>query len=131
MRDPRGRYLDTKAITDLGPSWAHGCSKCKCGIVAAPPLTNAVATYLERLVQHIDGQITYCECRAGTRYRAFLLNRRQMLIEEARRHPLMVDAARQLTHPDIENARTAIYATYAAAPPPTVHGATELETEPA
>lgn len=85
MRDIRGRYLDTKPIEDNGPTWARGCPACTCGIVSAPELTGASSLYLERLVQAIDGDITFCVCQAGQSYRVSLLNRRQEIIEQARR----------------------------------------------
>lgn len=125
MRDEQGRYLNLKPIADNGPSWACGCSKCSFGIVSAPELTGVASLYLERMIQAKDGTLLFCACMAGQRYRVGLLNRYQALIEEARRNPLMQDAAQQLTHPDIEDARNAMYAAYAAAPPPTIHAAQE------
>lgn len=92
--------------------WARGCDKCKFGIVSAPELTGAASLYLERMVQAIDGDLHFCDCRAGTRYRASLLNRRQMLIEEARRDPRMVEYAKDRTHPDIEATRLAMMEGY-------------------
>lgn len=85
MRDERGRYLSVKPIEDNGPTWARGCPSCTCGIVAAPELTGAASLYLERLVQAIDGDITFCTCQAGKSYRVSLLNRRQEIIEQTRR----------------------------------------------
>lgn len=119
--------------------WARGCPDCKFGIVSAPELTGACELYLERLIQALDKQVEFCKCKAGTRQRSYLLNRRQMLIEEARTHPLMQQYAQQLTHPDIEIARHAIMHSYEMAkvptvryvepappaPPPTVHAAAE------
>jgi hypothetical protein len=88
--------------------WAAGCPQCTYGIVSAPELTRACELYLERLVQAIDGDITFCTCQAGQVYRVYLLNRRQALIEEARRLPLMADFVKHKSHPDIEQARWAM-----------------------
>jgi hypothetical protein len=92
--------------------WAAGCPQCTYGIVSAPELTRACELYLERLVQAIDGDITFCTCQAGQVYRVYLLNRRQALIEEARRLPLMADFVKHKSHPDIEQAQRAITASY-------------------
>lgn len=100
--------------------WARGCAKCKHGIVSAPELTRACELYMERLIQALDKQIIFCECDAGTRYRAYLLNRRQVLLEEARRSPFMQQHAARLTHPEIDAARNAILHSYEMAKPPTV-----------
>lgn len=96
--------------------WAAGCPQCKYGVVSAPELTGAVELHMERLVQHIAGDITYCTCQAGTRYKVYLLNRRQKLIEEARRDARMGDAAKRLTHPDIEIAMHNIGNSYSGMP---------------
>ena len=124
MRDERGRYTTLKAVTDNGPTWARGCPSCTCGIVLAPELTGAAPFYLERLVQALDHDITFCTCPAGKAYHASLLNRRQKLIEEARRDPRMAESARDKTHPDIESARAAVRAAQAQRTP-TVHLAGE------
>ena len=124
MRDVRGRYLNSVPVAESVPAWASGCDQCSCGIVSAPELTGVANLYMERMVQAKDGTLTFCSCQAGQRYRVALLNRYQYLIEEARRHPSMQEAARQLTHPDIANTRAAMHAAYEAAPPPTVHAAT-------
>lgn len=108
MRDDRGRYTAPVPLTDSVPDWAAGCHDCTCGLVSPPDLTGAVSLYLERLVQAIDKHLVFCTCMAGERYRACLLNRRQELIEEARRNPMMLDAAKRLSHPDIDGARTKI-----------------------
>ena len=94
MRDIHGRYTTTKEIAEFTPEWARGCDACTCGIVLAPELTGAAPLYLERLVQAIDGDITFCTCEAGKAYRVSLLNRRQKLIEEARQDSRMVESAR-------------------------------------
>lgn len=101
--------------------WARGCPKCKFGIVTAPELTRACELHMERLVQALGKEIEFCDCQAGTRYRVFLLNRRQILIEEARRDSRMSSYATKLTHPDIEVARQAIMQNYAMLRVPTVH----------
>lgn len=106
--------------------WAAGCDKCKYGIVSAPELTGACELYMERLVQAIAQEITFCECEAGKRARQFLLNRRQKLIEEARRDPRMAAQAMRLSHPDIEISTHNIAHSYAMRVP-TIH----LDTEPA
>lgn len=121
MRDERGYYRDTKPLEELVPEWAHGCENCQYGIVQALPLTGATELHLERLVQAIDKQLVFCTCKAGTRYRSFLLNRRQFLLEEARRSPRMGQAAARASHPDIDIARQRIHKSYETAEPPTIH----------
>lgn len=126
MRNERGQYLNLKEIASNGPAHARGCPSCNCGIVLAPELTGAAPLYLERLVQAIDGDITFCTCQAGKAYRVSLLNRRQKLIEEARQDTRMVESAREKTHPDIENARLAMSVVLAARTP-TIHAAKTAE----
>lgn len=126
MRDEHGRYHSVKTITDNGPEWAAGCPSCTYGIASAPELTGAVELHMERLVQHIAGDITYCTCQAGTRYKVYLLNRRQKLIEEARKDARMADAAKRLSHPDIQIAQARIERSYVMAQPPTMHMAGEV-----
>ncbi len=84
---------------------AHGCASCSYGIVAAPEITGACEFYLERLAQALNGDITFCDCRAGTNYHANLLKRHRKFVEEARRDPRMVEQAKRGTHPDIEQAQ--------------------------
>lgn len=96
--------------------WAAGCPSCTNGIVIAPDLTGAVELHLERLVQHMAGDITYCTCQAGTRYKVYLMNRRLKLIEEARKDPRMAAQAARLTHPDIEMAKYKIGNSYRGMP---------------
>lgn len=103
--------------------WAAGCALCNYGIVSAPELTGAVELHMERLVQHIAGDITYCTCQAGTRYKVYLMNRRQKLIEEARKDARMEAQAKRLTHPDIEIAMHNIGNSYRGMP--TMHMAGE------
>lgn len=104
-----------------GPTWAYGCGLCNNGIVLAPALTGAVVLHQERLVQSIKGQIIFCECDAGERYRAGLAQRRWKLVEAARRDPKLADYAARLTHPDIEHAEAALERFYAEQPAPTIH----------
>ncbi len=118
MRDLHGRYMDTKAITDNGPSWARGCPNCSHGIAAAPELTGACELYLERLVQACDGDITFCTCQAGIRYRVFLRNRFLFLTDEVKKKPSLSAFIGRNTHPDIESARIAIQANQGAKTPP-------------
>jgi hypothetical protein len=92
--------------------WARGCPQCKYGIVSAPERTGACELHLERLVQAIDGDITFCECRAGKANRANLLNRYEFLKREAKRDPRMATFAERKTHPDIEAARKAMQGGY-------------------
>lgn len=101
--------------------WAAGCSKCKHGIASAPELTGACELYLERLVQAIAHDITFCDCMAGGRYRVFLLNRRQILIEEARKDKRMVKYAALNTHPEIEWAQARVVESYSMLKMPTIH----------
>jgi hypothetical protein len=100
--------------------WARGCPKCKGGIASAPELTRACELYMERLVQALDKQIIFCECKAGTRYRAYLLNRRAIAIEEVRGHNLSPQKALDM-HPDIAAARKSISHSYEMARLPTIH----------
>lgn len=81
-RNERGQYLDPKPITENGPTYAKGCAQCTFGIVAAPALTQAVPLYLERLIQAIDGDITFCACQAGQSYRTSLLKRHKTVTEQ-------------------------------------------------
>ena len=120
------RYATVKDIIDLGPEWAHGCDKCTCGVVKAPPLTGEVSLYMERLIQAIDKEIEYCTCKAGVRYRSNLQNRYRILIEEAKRLAAtdlrMADAALRKSHPDIDIARWHIERSYnMTANVPTIH----------
>lgn len=108
--------------------WAAGCDKCSYGYVSAPELTGACELYLERLVQAIAKELVFCECQAGVRARVYLLNRRQKLIEEARRDPRMAAQAQRLTHPDIEVAQWRVAESYIMAQPPTIHLDTETVT---
>lgn len=112
MRDEHGRYRSAKAIEDSSPSWALGCSKCTLGIVSAPELTGACELYLERLVQMLDVTVEFCECKAGVRYRRFLERRYDFLMQEARKHPLMQQHARNNSHLDIQIARNAMSNSY-------------------
>lgn len=122
MRDTHGRYNTTKDIADFAPSWARGCDACACGIVLAPELTGAAPLYLERLVQAIDGDITFCTCQAGQRYRVSLLNRRQQVLEQARQDAK--GASSLVIGNQIDIARDAIHAAQAKRVP-TVHMAGE------
>lgn len=82
-RDTHGRYINLKAIIENGPEGAHGCPLCKFGIVSAPDLVGAaVPLYLQRLVQAIDDELTFCGCQAGKHYRVSLRNRRQIMLEQ-------------------------------------------------
>jgi hypothetical protein len=85
MRDERGRYINTKFISDNGPAYARGCPSCHYGIILAPEPSGAVELYLERIVQALDHDITFCDCQAGKSYRVSLLNRRQIILEQHKR----------------------------------------------
>lgn len=124
---------------DSTQRWASGCEKCKIGIVCAPELTGACELYLERLVQAIDGDITFCDCQAGARYRVYLLNRFQFLKEEARKDGRMTVFVENKSHPDIEAARRAMNSSYEMLKPPPIRWvdkdivpppADEMELEP-
>lgn len=104
-----------------GNHWGRGCEQCAYGIVDAPTLTGACEVYLERLVQMIDGALNFCSCRAGSRYRAFLLNRFQFLKEEARRDHRMTAFVALNSHPDIESARRAMDSSYGMMKMPSIH----------
>jgi membrane protein implicated in regulation of membrane protease activity len=86
MRDDRGNYRSLKEITDNGPDHAAGCPLCQFGIVAAPDLSGVVPLYLERLVQAIDDELTFCGCQAGKHYRVSLRNRRQIMLEQIKQN---------------------------------------------
>ena len=118
MRDERGRYSTTKAVEDFAPDWAKGCARCRNGIVLAPELTGAASLYLERLVQAIDGDITFCTCQAGQRYRVSLNNRRLEINRQAKQDALGATAIAVGNQIDV--ARHAIHAAQAQRVP-TVH----------
>lgn len=103
-----------------GNHWGRGCKECKYGLVSAPELTGACEVYLERLVQAIDKQLTFCACQAGTRYHVFLLNRFQFLKEEARKDGRMSHFSKMNSHPDIESARRAMDSSYGMLKMPTI-----------
>jgi hypothetical protein len=105
-----------------GPDWASGCKNCKYGVVEAMPLTRVADLTTERIIQMEDGLIKFCVCAAGTCYEANLKNRRQILIEQARKRPDMAHYGNRNTHLDLENARHAMRAMQTA---PTVHAANE------
>lgn len=109
-------------------AWARGCSKCKYGIVSAPELTGSCELYLERLVQAMNGDITFCTCKAGDCYDIGLRNRRQALIEEARRR--YPNHAARSTHPDIESARSAVAHSYAYVKAPPIRWVDKAEPQP-
>lgn len=90
---------------DSEHQWATGCASCAYGIVSAPELTGACSLYMERIVLMTAGDIEFCECRAGKAHHAALLNRRQKLIEEARKDPRMAEQAARLSHVEIDLAR--------------------------
>lgn len=98
-------------------NWARGCDKCSFGVQSAPPLTRVGPLYLERIAQHLDKSITYCDCKAGVRYKSALGNRYRELVE----------AHNRKSHPDIDAVRAAMHNAYDNAPPPTVHGAERAE----
>lgn len=104
----------------FGNDWARGCPKCKFGIVSAPEFTGACERYLERLVQAVDGDITFCDCQAGTRYRVYLANRFLLLMDEVKKKGNLAKWIGRKTHPDIETAREAMHRGYSYAKPPTM-----------
>lgn len=55
-----------------GPEWAHGCEKCRFGIVFPTELSGADSLYMERLAQAVDGIVEFCDCKAGHMYRQHL-----------------------------------------------------------
>lgn len=109
MRDIRGRYTKSKPLTETIPLWAQGCELCECGIQDAPPIVGVASLYMERLVQAIDHELTFCTCKAGVRYHAALLNRRRVLIEEAKKDKRLSEWSMRGTHPDIEATRRAMH----------------------
>jgi len=99
-------------------AWAMGCEQCSYGFSYAPPLTNKLEVYMQRMVQMIDEELEFCTCKAGTRYRAHLLNVRQRFLEEARKDHRMAEYAKRQSHPEIERARRLLRD---ATPEPTIH----------
>lgn len=56
------------------PDWAHGCGKCKYGLVDTPaPIHIPAPWYAARAAQAKVGVLHFCTCDAGVRYRNFLL----------------------------------------------------------
>lgn len=100
---------DTLVISKKGTEWALGCPECRFGIVNSPELTRACELYMERLVQHADGEITYCKCRAGEAAHKRSQQYWAMLLVDARTDADLVEAARRDTHPQIEIARDRIH----------------------
>lgn len=96
---------NTQQFGDTSRHWGRGCARCKFGIVSAPQLTGACSLYLERVVLMTAGDIEFCECRAGKAHHAALLNRKQSLIEEARKDPRMAEQAARLSHPELDIAK--------------------------
>lgn len=114
------KRLSEHLPVNTGNHWGRGCESCKFGLASAPELTGACETYLERLVQAIDGDLTFCTCQAGTRYRAYLLNRFQFLKEETRKDGRMAAFVAMNSHPDIETARRAMNSSYGMLKMPTI-----------
>lgn len=55
-------------------SWAKGCSECEYGLVMSPPIPkNAISLAIARYAQAKQGDLVFCECRAGKAYRHHLL----------------------------------------------------------
>lgn len=118
-------YLPSAFVND----WARGCANCKHGIVSAPELTGACELYLERLVQVIDGDITFCDCQAGTRYHVFLKNRWLFLMDEVKKKPSLSWYVGRKTHPDIETARKAMQGGYAFVKAPSIRFVDKAEPQ--
>lgn len=68
--------MDTsKALPTISHDhWGYGCDKCRYGYVYAPdPRTSAsLPLYLQRAVQAANGDIEFCDCRAGIAARSSL-----------------------------------------------------------
>ncbi len=112
-------------LEKMDAKWAMGCDNCSYGLVSPPAIPSVAASlYMVRLVQATNHDLTFCDCQAGTSYRVSLLNRRQKLIEEARKDPRMIEYAKCSTHPDLESCREAM-----ALVAPTVHGVPEPPRE--
>lgn len=111
----RAKYTQRAQDTE----WARGCDACKYGVVASVDMTGVCEFYLERLIQTLRDQIEYCTCRAGVAYKAYMMNRYQILLEEARAYPgpLMQRCANNGTHPDLENAAAKIDGFYSSQMP--------------
>jgi hypothetical protein len=99
----------TEVMRNAGVDWSAGCGKCRCGYLSAPELTRAADLWVERLVQHIDGEITYCDCRAGQAAQKHCGNRWEALLREARTDANMSAYSEKYSHPEIEIARDAIH----------------------
>jgi hypothetical protein len=91
-----------------GMEWASGCSKCKHGIISAPPLTNACTIHMERLIQHIDGAVVYCNCRAGDCADRLMQRRWANYLIDARTDADQAEYAKNDTHLEIEIFRAKI-----------------------
>src|SRR5688572_9215564 len=83
---PMKRAIYTNRPNDT--DWARGCVNCKFGIAAAADMTGAVEFYLERIANHVRGEIEFCTCRAGVAYEANLRNHYQAMAENDTAHPL-------------------------------------------
>ena len=55
------------------PDGMRGCDRCTFGLINPPPLNIAAATYITRTVQASLGELTFCACEAGQRYRRYLI----------------------------------------------------------
>ncbi len=64
-----------------GPEWAQGCPDCSYGLVwVGEPLPipkDALSVYGARRVQAANGELTFCECKAGVAMRRHLLGQAQ------------------------------------------------------
>jgi hypothetical protein len=89
IKPPPIRWEGKTAAQDVGPvaklpmpSWAKGCGECDCGLLAPPKPLGALPMYVERRAQFMAGALTFCTCKAGQLYRAYLVMLSQRQPEE-------------------------------------------------
>ena len=60
-------------LTKFGPAWAHGCEKCKFGLINPPPVHGVyIGMYVVRAIQMDKGFLVFCDCKAGETYEKYL-----------------------------------------------------------
>lgn len=62
--------------------WAEGCGSCLFGLAFAPPIpATSMGLSTIRRGQALQGEIVFCECRAGQAYQRFLFGDGPVAIE--------------------------------------------------